>query len=191
MRIPCTFKIIVFLVGILGVFIAGFWIGNRVLEVKNATKDCFSSGRFSQIKCMLLSYHEQHGAFPPTKYQPKPNGPIHSWRVLLMPYMDMAHQRRYSKYDFSQEWNSPKNMQAVGDVGDVFSMNATNSTGITNYVTISTGDEWPRPLKSLLVTKGEDHFLVVEYPNSDIHWMEPRDDIKNGSEKAPVKASGE
>jgi hypothetical protein len=29
-------------------------------------------------------------------------------------------------------------------------------------------------LNILLITEGKDRFLVVEYPDSDIHWMEPK-----------------
>ena len=55
-----------------------------------------------------------------------------------------------------------------------FSMGADSD--ITNYLAIGDGDEWPseKPLRSRLVTKGKDRFLVVENPDSDVHWMEPK-----------------
>jgi hypothetical protein len=125
---------------------------------------------------MLLAYHEQHGVFPPTKYQPEPNGPIHSWRVLLVPHTDVDFRERYSKYDFSQEWNSPNNLQALGDMPYFYCFSMGTNNKITNYLAIGDGEEWPseRPLKSRLVTKGEDRFLVVENPDSELHWMEPK-----------------
>ena len=55
-----------------------------------------------------------------------------------------------------------------------FSMDGDSD--ITNYLAVGDGDDWPseRPLKSCLVIKGKDRFLVVEDPNSQVHWMEPR-----------------
>jgi hypothetical protein len=51
-----------------------------------------------------------------------------------------------------------------------------DDNGITNYLTISDGDEWPSggALKSIVVIKGNDHFIVVESPDSQINWMEPK-----------------
>ena len=156
--------------------IVAFWLGWRVNEVWRTTRDCRSEGRLSQIRLALLLYHEEHGAFPPTKYQAKPGGPIHSWRVLLLPYTTLDYRERYSSYDFSQEWNSPSNLQALGGMPffGYFNMNGDND--IAHYLAIGDEDDWPsrKPLRSFLVTKGKDRFLLVEYPESNIHWMEPR-----------------
>lgn len=161
---------------LLGFPIVAFWMGGRFFEARNVGRDYLSQSRFAQIRAMLLAYHEQHGAFPPTKYQPKADGPIHSWRVLLVPYTDVDFEERYSKYDFSQEWNSPGNLQAVAGMPYFHYFSTDGGNDITTYLAIGDGDDWPseKPLKSRLVTKGKDRFLVVEYPDSEIHWMEPK-----------------
>jgi hypothetical protein len=147
-------------------------MGGRFFEARNVVKDYRSQSRFAQMRCALLIYHERHGAFPPTKYQARPDGPIHSWRVLLLLHLDVD-AKRYSEYDFSQEWNSPKNMEALGDIPDFYSLHANH---LANYVAVADNDYWPSEyaLKSRLVTKGKDRFLLVEYPDSDVHWMEPK-----------------
>lgn len=160
---------------LLGFPIVGFWVGWRFLEVRNVTKDHRSQSRFAQIRAILLVYHEQHGSFPPTKYQPKAGGPIHSWRILLVPHTDVDFKERYSKYNFSEEWNSPNNLQALGGMPYFHYFSIDRESDFTNYLAIGDDDAWPseKPLKSRLVTKGKDRFLVVEYPDSEIHWMEP------------------
>ncbi len=52
----------------------------------------------------------------------------------------------------------------------------TGDGNTTHYLVIGEGDEWPssKPLRSRLVTKGKDRFLLVEYPDSNVHWMEPK-----------------
>ena len=169
-------KITLLLVCFLGFPVVGFWMGGRFLEARNVSKDYLSQCIFAQIRSMLLTYHEQHGVFPPTKYQPRAGGPIHSWRVLLVPYTDVDFKERYAKYDFSQEWNSPNNLQAVGGMPYFHYFSTDGDNDITNYLAIGDGDDWPsdQPLKSRLVTKGKDRFLLVECPDSDIHWMEPK-----------------
>jgi hypothetical protein len=153
--------------------IAAFWTGGRFVELRNTTDSNQSHGRLSQIRAALLIYHDLHGAFPPTKYQPKPDGPIHSWRVLLLPHIE-AGKDAYAEYDFSQEWNSPMNLQALGRIPNFF--NLDEASQLTNFVAVANGDDWPveHPLKSRLVARGKDRFLLVEYPDSDVRWMEPK-----------------
>lgn len=169
-------KIVLLLIGLVGFPTAAFWMGGRFYEARNAVKDYLSQGRFAQLEAMLLIYHDEHGAFPPTKYQPEPGGPIHSWRVLLVPHSSRSFIERYSQYDFSQEWNSTNNLQALGRMPHFvyFSMNGNGD--VAQYLAIGDNDDWPskKPLRSRLITKGKDRFLLVEYPDSDIHWMEPK-----------------
>ena len=175
MRTLRSLKTALFLVCLLGLPILGFWMGGRVLEARNAGKECLSQCRFAQIRTMLLPNQEQQGAFPPTKYQTKAGGPIHSWRVLLVPHTNVDFKERYSRYDFSQDWNSPSNLQAIGSMPHFGYFSTDGDKEITNYLAIGDGDDWPseKPLRSRLVRKGNDRFLVVEYPDSAIHWMKP------------------
>jgi hypothetical protein len=154
--------------------IAAFWLGGRVAEVRNVTRFHQAYGRLSQLRAALHNYHELHGQFPPTTYQPRPDGPVHSWRVLLMPHLDAHEAAAYKKYDFTARWNSEQNMQAVAGVSNFFNRDMDNHIAV--FVAAGEDDEWPtrHPLNSLLVTKGKDKFLLVEYPDSEIHWMEPK-----------------
>lgn len=150
-------------------------MGWLIADAVSRGKDVRSRGRFSQMEVALLSYHQEHGVFPPTKYQPVAGGPIHSWRVLILPYTSPGLIERYATYDFSQEWNSSANLSALGRMApDFFRIAGEGSS--THYIAVGDADEWPsrRPLRSRLITKGKDRFLLVEYPEADIHWMEPK-----------------
>lgn len=169
------FKIALLSVCLIGFPIVAFWLGWRFLDAANRVKNHTSLAKFNQIEAALLIYHQEHGAFPSTRYQPESGGPIHSWRVLLYPGIP----ERHTKYDFAQEWNSTNNLRALARVPPYFSyfrMHTQGDNDITHYLAIGENDEWPgkRPLKSRLITKGKDRFLVVEYPESTIHWMEPK-----------------
>ena len=176
MTTPRPLRIATLLVCMVGLPIVAFWMGGRFHEAREIGKDYLSQSKFSQIEAMLLLYHDKHGAFPPSKCQTEAGGPMHSWRVLLVPYTARGFMERYSGYDFSQVWNSSNNLHALAGMPHFTYYKMSGEGDIANYLTIGEGDEWPSktPLKTRFITKGNDRFLLVEYPGSDIHWMEPR-----------------
>jgi hypothetical protein len=134
-----------------------------------------SQGRFSQIKAALLMYHQDYDAFPPQKYRVDPEGPEHSWRVLLVPYTTREYRRRFLEYDFSQDWDSPANLQALDGRGQFAFFSSDGAYGTANYLTVGADERWPskHSLRSLLVKEDDDSFLLIECPDSSIHWMRP------------------
>lgn len=178
MKTSHPLKKVLLWVCLIGLPIGAFWLGGRVVDIKETKW----RGKFAQIELALLIYHDEHAAFPPRKYQPEPGGPIHSWRVLLVPYT--SGDKRYSAYDFTQEWNSTNNVQALSGweapnrrtmPSGIFRMAHGGDGDIAHYLAIGEDDDWPsrNPLKSFWVKKGKDRFLLVEDPDSKIHWMEP------------------
>ena len=152
-----------------------FWAGVGFYAAKSITGVYRSESRFAQIECLLKNYHQQHGTFPPTKYQAAPNGPVHSWRVLLLPYVDMNAEKLCRAYDFAQPWNSPKNRAAVESLHRFAQGFSIDGNHTANYLGIGPGDRWPsqKPLRARLISEGEDRFLLVEDPDSTILWMQP------------------
>ena len=96
---PRSVLLAIFLVGLL---ILSLWMGWFLRDLFIMSKNLRNQSRFDQIENLLRGYHEQHGAFPPTRFQPVPGGPIHSWRVLLV---------TPPTYDFSQRWDSTNNLR--------------------------------------------------------------------------------
>src|SRR5690606_27123543 len=103
--------------------------------------------------------------------------------MLLLPHAGASFKERHAAYDFSQARNSSNNLQALKDMQgfDYFSMYGEDSWA--QYFAIGEGDEWPSkrgsgklPLRSYLVEKGEDRFLLVEYPYLDLYiwWYDPK-----------------
>jgi hypothetical protein len=152
--------------------VGAFWAGGLFDDWREGV----SNERFARLEAGLLRYHEEHGAFPPQKYQPEPGGPIHSWRVLLAPYVDSGFAATHPKYDYDEWWINPRNLEAFGRRSPSFyRSNSKSYGGITHYLSVDEEDNWPstRMLTTRLVKKGKDRFLLIEYPDSDIHWMEP------------------
>jgi hypothetical protein len=107
--------------------------------------------------------------------------PLLSWRVLLLPYLD--ERDVFSELDFSQPWNSLKNLaaarRAAFPIARLFrSPNdfAANEED-TSFVAIEIPESANRGRR----------LVIVEIHNTGIHWMEPRDlsrpEIKSGIEE--------
>lgn len=132
------------------------------------------------IVLALHNYHWGHGSLPPPYIADANGRPMHSWRVLILPYLDR--NDLYEMYRFDEPWDGPNNSKLHDLIGDVFRCpqdhGGARSTE-TSYVAV-VGPEtiWPadRTVKLDDVTDGlSNTLLVVEIANSGIHWMEPRD----------------
>ena len=136
-----------------------------------------------QIGMALHNYHDEYGCFPPPCIADKNGRPAHSWRVLLLPFMDET--QLYNEYRFDEPWNGPHNSTLAGRMPRLFHCPSDSpkdkdpARWMTSYVAvIGPQTMWPgdRPIAIPDITDGLDKTIgVVETFNSGIHWMEPRD----------------
>jgi hypothetical protein len=133
-----------------------------------------------RIGLALQAYELDHGTLPPA-FIPGPDGkPMHSWRVLLLPYLD--EDGVYSNYNFSEPWDSPANQQLATRMPSVYACPAdpdSQSLGESNYmVVMGPATMFPgsasRSTESVLDDLAST-ILVVEVPISGTDWLEPKD----------------
>lgn len=177
-RRPLLWIIPALLIGLL--VWGGVWLVGAVQEAREAARFTACGGRFCQLKVALLNYHDLHGSFPPA-YVAGPDGtPWHSWRTLLLPFLDQ--NTLYEQYRFDEPWDSPHNRQ-LGERLEYPSFQCYSSPGFerspyTNYaVIVGEGTPFPGTGSTSLdqISDPDDVFLVVEVEGQNIHWMEPRD----------------
>ncbi|MHC4179485.1 MAG: DUF1559 domain-containing protein [Planctomycetota bacterium] len=133
-----------------------------------------------QIGMAMHNYHAVHKCFPPA-YIPDENGrPKHSWRVLLLPYLEQ--KILYDDYNFDEPWDGPNNSRLADAIGDVYNYRCPADWGDpseTSFVMIvgpGTISDGPTARKIEDITDGTSRtIMVVEVANSGIHWMEPGD----------------
>ena len=88
------------------------------MKEANAAKAKECANRLSQICLALLNYENQRNSFPPL-YSVDSNGrPLHSWRVLILPFLDELHL--YNQIRLDEPWNSPHNSQFHRRVPNVY-----------------------------------------------------------------------
>lgn len=131
-----------------------------------------------QIAIALLNYHSVHNAYPPAYVADSKGRPMHSWRVLLLPYLNQ--NSLYERYDFTEPWNGPNNSGLAEQFPQlsVYSCPDDSSKADTSYLVV-VGKEtmWPGGVGfSGEIPDGfENTIILVESADSGIHWMEPRD----------------
>ncbi len=132
-----------------------------------------------QISLALMTYDSQYGSLPPAYIADKNGRPMHSWRVLILPFLER--KDLYEKYDFSEPWDGPHNSRLLEKCPILFRCPSasTENPSATNYVAV-VGDStvWPgnRCVRFEDIKDGAANtIMLVEVADSDINWMEPRD----------------
>lgn len=137
------------------------------------------TNNLKQIGLALHYYHDVYGSFPPGYITDDEGRPIHSWRVLILPFLEQ--QPLYDRYRFDEPWDGPNNIKLVKEMPSVFRCPSedTEDKACTNYVAvIGPRTAWPgeTPVRFSDIADGASNtWLVVEAANSGIAWSEPRD----------------
>jgi hypothetical protein len=132
-----------------------------------------------QISLAVANYHDTHGCFPPAYLADRDGKPMHSWRVLILPFLDQ--KELYDAYNFAEPWDGPGNRKLASRVGHIYLRSGLESDQIqtTSFVAV-VGPQtvWPgsTPTASKHVGDGtHETLLVVEVPDGQFLWMEPKD----------------
>jgi hypothetical protein len=147
------------------------------------------ANNLKQIALAMHAYHDAYGQFPPAYIADESGRPSHSWRALILPFLESSGLER--QYSFDEPWDGPNNRQLADKIPDVFRCpsykhhrghhgGATEGEDVlTQYValvgpkTIFPGRE---PVSFEDVQDGASNtLLVVEVHGDSVHWMKPED----------------
>ena len=176
-----TVILVVILIVILAFFACG-GLGVALLlpavqAARESARRMQCGNNLKQIALALHNYHEANGSFPPA-YTVDANGkPLHSWRTLILPFLDQ--EGLYRQIDLNEPWDSPKN-QAFNQMILPTYHCATNSNPMDcSYVAIvgpNTIFQGPNGVKIPAITDGMSNTLmIVEVRGNTKSWMEPVD----------------
>jgi len=178
----------------------GFWTFERASWVAIAIGICFlgafgwhtfrpaptiddehrCSENLKRIGLALNAYHKVHNAYPPAVVYNSEGRAMHSWRVLLLPYL--GHASIYDMYNIVEPWNSETNQSLFIMMPEVFSCPSSkrkHGEGKTDYVALighNTLFDPQSTVKSADVRDEPDESLaIIELSGSSIQWTEPVD----------------
>lgn len=144
------------------------------------TRSSMCQYNLKQIGLGLQIYADIYGCFPPAYIADADGKPMHSWRVLILPYIEQ--KPVYDLYDFSEPWDGPRNRLLAKQIPPCFQCPSDPplpGTANTSYVAI-TGAEtiWAGDSAAGfddISDSTSNTLAVVEIASSGINWMEPRD----------------
>ncbi len=148
------------------------------------------ASKLHEIAKALEFYYSKHDSFPPAYLAGKDGKPTHSWRVLLLPFVE--YDALYRQFDLNQPWDAPGNRNpAAAPLREFLCPNESGpgpsgSTPTSYLAVVGPGAAWqgekPRRLADF-GGKAAETIMVVESLKSGIRWAEPRD-IALGSHAA-------
>ncbi|HVJ79437.1 MAG TPA: DUF1559 domain-containing protein, partial [Planctomycetia bacterium] len=126
----------------------------------------------------VANYREHYGSYPPAFVAGPDGRPWHSWRVLLLPFME--YRELHAEYDFKEPWDGPNNSKLLQKAPRHYAFDgAPIGDGVANYLAV-VGSEtiWPgaaarKPEE--IADSPDETILVVENRGADVKWTEPRD----------------
>jgi hypothetical protein len=97
----------------------GLILVRALIEARESAHQSACQGRLNQMQLAFLNYHERYGSFPPAYVADAAGKPMHSWRVLMLPFID--HVQVYDEYDFAEPWDGPHNRKLADRIySDMF-----------------------------------------------------------------------
>ena len=132
-----------------------------------------------QVGLALHNYESANGHFPPAYIADEDGNPMHSWRVLILPYLE--EKALFDQYDFNEPWDGPNNSKLVNKLqGNPFGANYWEPTdGLTGFKLV-TGPEtvFVKDQKAGFgaITDGSSNTICLVDDNSKrVNWMSPED----------------
>ncbi len=92
--------------------------GDTMTQLSTNRERTSSIRNLERIADALNAYAADHGTYPPSVTRDASNAKLHSWRVLILPYL--GEEELYNKFDLDLAWDHPKNMQATYEIPSVY-----------------------------------------------------------------------
>jgi prepilin-type processing-associated H-X9-DG protein len=152
-----------------------------VQAAREAARRITCNNNMKQIALAMHNYAQKYKSFPPAYVADKNGKPMHSWRVLILPFME--EDSLYRDYRFDEPWDSPHNRALAARMPHVYACPSESPTGTpnthTDYAMIvgpNTISDGPTAHRFSDFTDGTSNtIMVVEAAAAGINWMEPRD----------------
>lgn len=171
----------IYALALMPIVVASIWFMQPVIIKLKAQRDiALCKQNLHQIAKALNNYAADYGMYPPAVTYDASGKAMHSWRVLILPYLN--ERKLYDTYNMSKPWDAAENahMQAQIPAVYVSPANRNIAIGESSYMLITgPGTLFPpkgAPGNPKLVPDGAGNtLLVVESNNRLTSWIEPVD----------------
>ncbi|MCE5266440.1 MAG: DUF1559 domain-containing protein [Planctomycetaceae bacterium] len=168
-----------------------------VRNARESANRCNCQSNLFAVRYALLNYHQAYGRFPPAYLADKNGRPMHSWRVLILPFIEEG--ALYTKYNFNEPWDGPNNSKLLSQrprIFECFSDDVSAQDGVTTNIVMVIGKDPFWAANGPIDPRGKQAAatpILVEIADSGVKWTEPRDfyldDIRPDGASNGVKLS--
>jgi hypothetical protein len=92
--------------------------GQTMNQISTNRERSASMKNLERIAMALNNYAADNGTYPPPATTDRKGALLHSWRVLILPYLDQ--DDLFNRFDLDLAWHHPTNMEAARDMPQVF-----------------------------------------------------------------------
>ena len=134
-----------------------------------------------RITIAMLLYEKDHGTLPPAFSADKAGNPLHSWRVLLLPYL--GEQELFDKIRLDEPWNSEHNSKFAELRPAVFACPSCQKCGKQNTsYSVVVGSDLPfeghQGKQLAAFGPDSDDMMLVAERVTPVNWLDPTHEIK-------------
>lgn len=146
---------------------------------REAARRTQCKNNLKQIALALHNYESFYHALPPAYTVDAAGKPLHSWRTLILPYLD--EEGLYARIDLSKPWDDPANAEAYKTVPSVYRCpSVALPLGFTSYLGIVGSNACFHPTAprafSEMTDDAKKTLMVFEVAQEQaVHWMAPLD----------------
>jgi prepilin-type N-terminal cleavage/methylation domain-containing protein len=181
-RSALTLVELLVVIAIIGVVIA--LLLPNVRTGRGAARRNHCQNNLKSIALALSAYEEEHGTLPPAYTVDEQGNQLHSWRTLILPYMEQA--ALYKTIDLAKPWDDPVNDKARDTIVEAYQCPSSPKLNeVTNYLAVVgpdcafTGSE-PRKISDAKDGPENTIMLIEVSPEHAVPWMSPEDIDPNG-----------
>ena len=127
----------------------------------------------------VANYRSANGErYPPAFVLGRDGRPWHSWRVLILPFIEQ--DSIFKRYKMDEPWDGPNNRQLADPMPRTFGFPVRGKKGsvVANYLAVVGAETMWQGAKSRTSEPKDgaaNTILIAENFGLDVHWMEPRD----------------
>jgi len=161
-------------------------VGGLVALLLPATRSVPAAARrtkcknnLKQIGLALHNYHDVYGSLPPAYTVDAEGNRLHSWRTLILPFIDQA--PLYEQVDLTKPWDDPVNLVAFATTIQAYQCTSADiEPNHTTYVAL-VGDDRAfspdgRTFRDFIDGTSNTAMVTETLPGQTLHWMSPFDD---------------
>lgn len=159
-----------------------------VQSAREAARRAQSMNNMKQIGLAMHNYLATNNSFPPKAIVDKNGKPLLSWRVAILPYLEVAGEKLDFKLD--EPWDSEHNKKLLDKMPAVFNNPNLPSKNSTNYLGADGVDGIlsAKGVSAQQITDGLSNTIMVVEADRAVPWTKP-DDLEFDAEK-PLKGLG-